>query len=135
MKAIILQAEAALALILALPLVYLPPLRRLRDQLGGFSLPLSGGQDFPKELTRARAVAGRLTRVANRLPWTSSCLVRATAGLMLLARRRIVGGRIRLGVRIRDGQLEAHAWLLLGSDILMGEGEAHTFTPIADFNP
>ena len=134
MKAIILRVEATLALILALPLVYLSPLHGLRDRLGGFSAPIEGGAPASSDLVRARAVAVRLTRVANRLPWTSTCLVRATAGMLLLTRRRIAGGRIRLGVRKREGRLEAHAWLLLKSDILIGGEDAHSYAPIADFS-
>lgn len=131
---LILRTEATLALILALPLVYLPPLRRLSGRIGAFSAPLSNAPDAPMTLARAQAVARRVTRVANRLPWTSTCLVRATAGLLLLTRRRIAGGRIRLGVRLHDGRLEAHAWLLLGSVVLLGGEEAEGFTPIADFS-
>lgn len=132
MRSALLLAEAVAALLLAATVVHLLPRRWLR-RLGGAASAVGEGREpaAPLALARARAVTGRMARVAGRLPWRSTCLVRALAGRMLLARRRIAGGRIRLGVRLHEGRLEAHAWLLLGPDILLG-GEAADFTPLAD---
>jgi hypothetical protein len=133
MRLFMLRAEALLVLVLALPLVYMLPPRWLQDRLGGFAVPASASGDAHVDLACARDITRRLARIADRLPWKSTCLVRATAGMLLLARRRVAGGRIRLGVRKNDGRLEAHAWLMLGPTILLGGDEADGFTPIADF--
>lgn len=135
MISFILHLEAALALSLAWVLVFVLPLRRTRTLFGGFSAPAGSTVADPRGLFRARAVARRLARVADRLPWRSTCLVRAMAGALLLARRRIPGACIRFGVRKENGQLDAHAWLLLGSEILLGGEDAAAFTPLADLGP
>jgi hypothetical protein len=83
-------------------------------------------------LARARAMAVRTRRVAEALPWHSTCLAQAVAGRLLLARRGIRGGAIRFGVRKADGDLQAHAWLILGGTILMGGEEAGAYVPLAD---
>ena len=49
--------------------------------------------------------------LARRLPWSSTCLVRALAGARLL-RRRDVPVTLHLGARSAgNGTLLAHAWL------------------------
>ena len=57
--------------------------------------------------------------------------MQAVAGLMLLTRRRI-DSTIRFGVRQRDGKLEAHAWLLVGGETVIGGQPAGDYTPLAD---
>lgn len=120
----LLKVETALALILAWMVVFLLP-RRWLTRLGALERPsASAAESDSRILSRARGVAWRVEHVAGRLPWHSTCLVRAVAGMLLLKRRGVGGWAIRFGVRKRDGVLEAHAWLLLGPTILLGEGEA-----------
>lgn len=130
-----LRVEAGLALILAWGLVFLVPIR-LTGRLFGTMLPpgaaVPGPAPAPGALARARAVAGRVTAVASRLPWHSSCLVQAVAGRILLARRGIRGAAIRFGVRKTATAMEAHAWLLLGETILIGGAGADDYVPLAD---
>lgn len=133
MKGAALRVEAALALALAWTLVFLVPLRHMRRLFGTITGPMGNGAPPPGPvLARAQAVARRVDRVAGRLPWQSTCLVRAVAARLLLARRRIDGGIIRFGIRKNDGALEAHAWLILGGTILMGGEEVETYAPLAD---
>lgn len=135
MRHALLRIETGLALALAWGLVFLVPLRWTRRLFGGVTGPAGAGPAVAgPTLVRARAVAGRVARVAAALPWRSTCLVRAVAGQLLLVRRGIRGGIIRFGVRKRAGAFEAHAWLLLGGTILLGAGEADTFVPIADLS-
>jgi hypothetical protein len=127
------RLEAALALMLAWLLVFLVPLRLL----GTVNAPGARRQespDDPRFLARAQDVARRANRVADRLPWRSTCLVRAVAVWLLLRRRGSRGAAIRLGVRRQDGLLRAHAWLLLGGTILTGAEEADGYVPLADFS-
>lgn len=125
-----------LALMLAWGLVFLVPLRWLRRLLGTLGAPSArstGAITDPHILARARGVAWRIDRVDARLPWRSTCLVRAVAGMLLLKRRGIGGAAIRFGVRKREGALEAHAWLLFGGTVLLGgEEAANGYVPLAD---
>lgn len=132
----LLRIETAVALHLAWVLVFVVPLRITRRLFGAVESPRDGeitavppqGRAFE----RATDMARRLRRVADRLPWHSTCLVRAVAGQLLLTRRGIEGGSIRFGVRKQDGKLEAHAWLLLDGVALIGGEEAEGYLPLAD---
>lgn len=127
-----LGVETGLSLGIAWVLVFWCPLRWARRLFG----PPAGRKPAavePQALARARGVAWRVKMTADRLPWTSSCLVRAVAGCLLLERRGIRGGVIRFGVSKTGGRLTAHAWLLLSGHILLGGEGAATYTPVADF--
>lgn len=124
------RLEAALALMLAWMLVFLVPLRLLGTVNAPGARPES--PDDTRFLARAQGVARRANRVADRLPWRSTCLVRAVAVWLLLRRRGSRAAAIRLGVRRQDGLLQAHAWLLLGGTILIGAEEADGYVPLAD---
>lgn len=128
--------EAALVLHLSWVLVFTVPLRITRRLFGAVEAPNIGVGSAPasedKTVERAIGVARRLRRVANLLPWHSTCLVRAIAGQMLLTRRGIGGGVIRFGVRKQNGKLEAHAWLLLDNIALLGGEVAEDYLPLAD---
>lgn len=131
MKRSLLWLETVLALHLAWGLVFLLPLR----WLGGARSPgADPGPVPPPVQARARGVCIRLERIASRLPWHSTCLVRAVAGMLLLRRRGIGGAVIRFGVRKGAVALEAHAWLLLGKAVLLGEDETETYSPLADLS-
>lgn len=70
-------------------------------------------------------------RAAARLPGT--CLVRALALQHLLARHGHVS-ELRIGVARGAGTLLAHAWLVDGTEVLVGGGdEAETFTVLAQW--
>lgn len=133
----LLQVETALALVLAWIMVFLLP-RGWLASLGSFRHSSEGGAGTnpdPRTLARARGVAGRVHRTAARLPWHSTCLVQAVAGTLLLRRRGIGGWTIRFGVRKQRGNLEAHAWLLLGTAILLGGHEVDKgYVPLADMS-
>ncbi len=59
---------------------------------------------------QAQTVA-RLVRTAVRhSPWPLSCLTQALA-LWWLLQRQGLNSRVRLGARLRDSRLEAHAWV------------------------
>lgn len=127
-----------MALALSWALVFLVPTRHSMRLFGegrqaakSVSVPVAG----PWDLTRGRAVARRVAYVAGRLPWHSTCLVRAVAGMLLLRRRGIAGGIIRFGVKREGGALAAHAWLLLGEETLLGGEEAGAYVPLADIGP
>lgn len=71
---------------------------------------------------------------ANRLPWHTSCLVRAMAAKWML-RRRGVASTLYLGARHSGSGLAAHAWLRTGPAIVTGGAEESTlYPPVAWFS-
>jgi hypothetical protein len=79
------------------------------------------------------AVRKAILRGSGRLPWQSSCLVRALAGHMML-RRRHLPSVLQLGVRAgAEREMSAHAWLKCGDIEVVGVENSAEFTPIAIF--
>lgn len=58
----------------------------------------------------ARRMGALVNTAARYAPWPATCLVRS---LVLIAqlRRRGIHGNLRIGVRMCDGALKAHAWV------------------------
>ena len=80
----------------------------------------------------ATAVGVALNRAAVRLPWHSTCLVRALAGRLMLMRRG-VPSIVVFGVTKRMEHIHAHAWLVAGNGTVSGGREGAGFQPIAAF--
>ncbi len=123
-------SETAIALVIAQILVFGLPFR-LTARFFRQRRPGEAPNAEEPGLT-GRAIGRRVARVADRLPWKSTCLVRALAGSLLLARRG-VASHIRFGVRKEDGKLAAHAWLMTGDVTVLGGGpEMDGYVPLAD---
>lgn len=128
------RAEAIAALIVAWILVFIVPFRWGRRCFGRV-ISATEQPPFPPtspQLARAQWVTRRLYHIAHGLPWHSSCLVLALSGRMLLARRGIRGSVVRFGVKVENGRVDAHAWLMLGTTTLLGGNEAEGYHPLAD---
>lgn len=69
-------------------------------------------------------------KVTSRYTPRSTCLTRALSGQILLARYHY-SSKIMIGVSKNEGNFEAHAWLVSGKDIVLGESEKE-FVPIMD---
>jgi hypothetical protein len=124
--------EAMAALVAAQVCMRGLPFHRLGWLTGPVSrMPPDGPPASRSADPRARAIASALRRGAARLPFHSSCLARALAGRMMLARRRMPS-TIVFGVA-GGGELRAHAWLVAGDGMVCGGREAGAFTPIAAF--
>lgn len=80
----------------------------------------------------ALGVRRAVLRVADRLPWQSSCLVRALAARMML-RRRHLPSVLQFGVGRTPRELSAHAWVRCGEIDVVGAETAADFAPIAAF--
>lgn len=124
--------ETALALGIAWGLVFVLPFRWTARWFGGAVAPSSRIVISEKPIANARYVAARLRRVAAHMPWRTTCLVQALAGLLLL-RRRGTPTTIRFGVNRDGGEFSAHAWLLVGDTIVLGADNAPGFQPLADY--
>lgn len=61
-----------------------------------------------------------ITRMANRVPWRSDCLVQALAGQRWLARAGVPSEIVIGTAKCADGLFEAHAWLRQNKRIVLG---------------
>jgi Transglutaminase-like superfamily len=126
--------EAMLSLVLA-RMSLLIPFRWLAWSLGR----LEPGIEQPivvlgtNERDAALGVRSAVLRVAERLPWQSSCLVRALAARMMLQRRHLPS-LLQLGVGRTRTELSAHAWVQCGEIDVVGAETAADFAPIAAFH-
>lgn len=126
--------ETTLALLIAQLLVFVVPFRltaRLFRTRKPANAPAGDAAAASGQLI-GQVMAQRIARVARRLPWTSTCLVRAIAGSLLLSRRG-VASHIRFGVLTENGRLAGHAWLMVGDATVLGAGpETDRYVPLAD---
>jgi hypothetical protein len=118
-----LLAEALLWLTIARLLLSMLPFRQVAALLGleesRRPCPIR-----PVDPATLEAVGWAISVLARRLPWSSTCLVRALAGARLLCRRE-VPITLHLGARAAgNSTLLAHAWLSAGGWILLGERDA-----------
>ena len=125
--------EAAAALVVCGVLLRIVPFAFIA-RLAGIT-ERGGHEHVPLPLTRdpRAAVVGRaVNRAAGKLPWHSGCLVRALAGRVMLARRRVPSILV-LGVAMQSCEVTAHAWLIAGDGAVCGGREAPNFSPIVAF--
>ena len=127
-----LLAEALLWLTVARLLLSMLPFRKVAALLGLEESRLPS-PSRPVDPATLAAVGWVIPALARRLPWSSTCLVRALAGARLL-RRRDVPVTLHLGARSAgNGTLLAHAWLSAGGRILLGERDAAACRLLATF--
>ncbi|HEY8468438.1 MAG TPA: lasso peptide biosynthesis B2 protein [Longimicrobiales bacterium] len=81
----------------------------------------------------AESVAWAVTRAAAYGIFRPHCLVRSMAIQRMLRRRGITSSHLNIGVRTREGEFEAHAWVELDG-IVIGDSREHvqTFTRVMD---
>jgi Transglutaminase-like superfamily len=109
--------------------------RRLRTEPIG-SLAIRDAVD-PAQISgdpqRAESIALAVVRAANHGWFRPFCLVQSLALRELLVAEGIRGVSIRIGVRRRRGEFQAHAWVRWG-DRVLGDTPEHvgTFTEVDD---
>jgi len=74
-----------------------------------------------------------VNRVANNLPIDATCLVRSLAIQNVFRSRGLDPGEIKVGVRMQDGDLDAHAWVVQDG-VVVGDEPARVarFTEVSD---
>lgn len=123
--------EAMGLLVVSQLLVRIVPFRLLARLCGSAGPAPSAGEPLGEPTDHAAMVVRRaLSRGAQRLPWSTTCLVRAVAGQAML-KRRGTESTLMLGVAVDAGTFSAHAWLLSGGGVVCGDSEASGFAPIA----
>jgi hypothetical protein len=74
-----------------------------------------------------------VTVAARNVPWNAVCLPQAMAAKAMLARRG-QGSALHLGAgKAEAGGFMAHAWLVAGGEIVIGEAGAQAVTPLTRF--
>lgn len=89
----------------------------------------------PARLPEARRIALAVVRAARFGVFRPQCLVRSVALSRLLEQRGIEGALVRVGVRRRDGEFLAHAWVELAGETL-GDADDHvgSFVPLTNLD-
>lgn len=109
---------------------YIKP-KRLKKYWGSEGVESADDESRDNYLFAAH-VSQTVMRICNKTSWESKCLVRA------LTARRILAGQgipstMYLGVRNKDGKMEAHAWLRVGKMIVTGGDVCEGFTVVDKF--
>ena len=95
---------------LALPIIWLVlrtvGLARMRSWLDRSPQPKAAG---PAEVALARELGDAVNIAANHTPFPATCLSRSLL-LQCLLRAHGVASDLRIGVKLSDGRLHAHAW-------------------------
>lgn len=79
------------------------------------------------------AVRRAVTTAARHVPWNAVCLPQAVACKAMLACRG-QGSALHLGAGLDDSKgLMAHAWLVAGGTVVVGEESMGDVTPLARF--
>lgn len=128
-----LLAEAWIQLGAARFVLLTTPFRRIAPRLGRQEPALPAAAAEGSASPRATRIAWAVETMSRHTPWESACLVQAIAGKYMLRRRRLTS-RLVLGTRKDErDQLLAHAWLSVGSRIILGGAGHETFTALAAF--
>ncbi len=129
-RELLLLAEAQRDLLACQLAKWRRPVGELLDWSGAPDLPDANGRIHYREV---EAVAWAVTRAAAYGLFRPRCLVRSLAIQRMLRRRGVRAGSLAIGVRLRDGAFEAHAWVELDGAVI-GDSHQHvqTFTRITD---
>lgn len=123
----LLLLEAALFLGLARLMLLAVPFGRIAPWLQ--RSPDTG----PRDPAAVLAIGEAVTIAARNVPWNAVCLPQAMAAKAMLARRG-QGSALHLGAaKAGSGGLTAHAWLVAGGEIVVGEAGIAGMAPLARF--
>jgi hypothetical protein len=125
----LLIVRAQLALFVAQVLVWTRPQGRLVESRA----PGAARMDDVATVSKAKRLGLAVDRAGSYGVFRATCLVRSVALQRLLDSNGIHGSRIRIGVRLKKGQFDAHAWVEYGT-LVLGDHEANTrsFSELTD---
>ena len=104
--------------------------------IGSLATPTAGNPaPDPARLPEARRLALAVVRAARFGVFRPQCLVRSVALSQMLANRGISGALVRVGVRRKNGEFSAHAWVELAGETL-GDADDHvgSFVPMTNLD-
>ncbi len=124
---LLLLVEAALFLALARLAILVIPFRRIVPWL-------ERSPDEPqRDAVQIATVRQAVEIAARNVPWNAVCLPQAMACKAMLARRG-QGSALHIGAaKGPREELMAHAWLVAGGEIVIGEDDSSRMTPLARF--
>ena len=123
----LLLVEALFAVLGAWAIIRFMPFRR--------AIRLSSLRLTPRrsEARQVRRVCWSVDAVGERVPWRAVCIERGIAAQYML-RRRGFDARLHYGLGFSDSRdLQAHVWVCVGADIVMGAGPVSDYKCVAVF--
>ncbi|WP_165831951.1 MULTISPECIES: lasso peptide biosynthesis B2 protein [Gammaproteobacteria] len=86
-----------------------------------------------EQLKQAKLLAKDIKTVAKFYPWRFVCIEQVSL-LAHLLRKHDIDYQVSLGVvKTETGGMHAHAWLLVGNQIILGEDDVYNFTVVETF--
>jgi hypothetical protein len=123
-----LLAEAVVALMAGWAAVRFLPFRQAA-RIASVGLRSRAQPPDVERLSRAVAVA------AKRVPWRAVCFQQGLA-LQWMLRRRGIDARLHYGVGYApSSDLQAHVWVSVGDEIVLGRDEALAYKSVATYPP
>ncbi|WP_420644420.1 lasso peptide biosynthesis B2 protein [Candidatus Leptofilum sp.] len=124
--------EATLWLAIARLGLRLMPFRHIAPKLG--EVGLESAANVPGKIAKeAERISWAVRALSHRTPWESACLAQAISAKAML-RRRHIPTTLYLGLaKDQSQQMEAHAWLRCGSEIITGKANHERFSVISCF--
>lgn len=125
--------EVFFTLLISKIVIFFVPLRRSAKHFG--VLNGESRQELSVNEGRlAQRVKLFIMMVSGNVPWNSVCLDQALATMIVLKRRKIPSS-LCLGVlkNEEEGKIEAHAWIMCDSNILIGGQKSKRYTLVAQF--
>lgn len=128
---VLLVLESAVILTVVRLALTMIPFRHVSSYLGILN-QISPEHSTPRNRWCALRVARGIHFTFLRLPWHSTCLVQAIAGMMML-KRRGESSTLYVGVGRNNETFGAHAWLRSGEIIVTGGDEMDKFKVLSSF--
>lgn len=130
----LLLLEACATLFLAKLLVIVCSFNVVAKLLGKVN-QVSGFKPSAEQMLMVAHVQRVLSIVSSNVPWSSVCLDKALAAMIMLNRRRIPN-TLYLGVKLnKDKQkLDAHAWVECNDSIFVGGAHSKNYRTVAFFS-
>jgi hypothetical protein len=93
----------------------------------------SSFQVNPQKQSKALLIAAVINGLANRTPWSSTCLVKTLTAHQMVKKREIEH-TLHIGVaKNLSNNFEAHSWLSVGTQIIIGGENLDGFHELAGF--
>jgi len=84
------------------------------------------------KLSEVEDVIWAVEAARRRLPWRIVCIQKGLVAQRML-RAAGMNAILHYGMKTEDGSLEAHVWVTIGKEAVIGGDEAHAFVPVATY--